>query len=320
MKWSTQKINEIHKYLVDNSTLNISSIMRELRINSILDDSEVGEFPYHTEGEFIKVPFIKKPFIQFDYTTEELEFIAELKSDATLLSQFIQISDRNGGTVDFNLYTGQQNFVKKYTINKFNVVKHSRQVGMSHLMTLIVLHYITTNHDKSVVWICENYKGDFDRFMSFLSCLPFYISPGVVDLNDKQKIKKILFDNGCQIIFTKSVTNNIGDFVVIDNAGFIELNKTLTLLLPRLSMMVGTQCFIVSSSNKKSYFEQIFQADNNWNKITMNWDIVPDRDSKWVLETTHQIGGYQRFLEEYDVEDNTSKLRDLTIDLLNDSK
>lgn len=319
MKWSTQKINELHKYLVDNSTLNVSSIVRDLKINSILNDSEAVEFPYHTEGEFIKVPFMKKGYIQIDYTSEEIKSLLEIKSDALILSKFIQISDRNG-IIDFNLYDKQKEFVQSYTKSKFNIVKHSRQVGMSHLMTLIVLHYITIKTDKNVVWICENYKNDFDRFMNFLYCLPFYISPGVIDVKDNVNIKKIIFDNGCNIVFTKSITNNTGDFVVIDNAGFIELNKTLTLLLPRLSATLNTQCFIISSPNKNSYFEKVFNDSNNWNKVTMNWDVVPNRDAKWVLETTHQIGGYQKFLEEYDVESNTSKLRDLTIALLTDPK
>lgn len=323
MKWSTKKINELHKYLVDNSTFNVSSIIRDLKINSILNDSEAVEFPYHTEGEFIKVPFMKKGYTQIDYTSEEIRSLLEIKSDASILSKFIQITDRNGGIIDFNLYDKQKEFVQSYTKSKFNIVKHSRQVGMSHLMTLIVLHYITTKTDKNVIWICENYKNDFDRFMRFLSCLPFYISPGIVDINDNANIKKIIFDNGCGIVFTESITNNTGDFVVIDNAGFIELNKTLTLLLPRLSATLTTQCFLVSSlssSSKNSYFEQLFQLDNNWNKITMNWNVVPDRDAKWVLETTYQLGDYQKFLEEYDVESNTSELRDLTIDLLTDPK
>lgn len=316
MKWSTQKINELHKYLVDNSTLNVSSIIRDLKINSILNDSEAVKFPYHTEGEFIKVPFMKKGYIQIDYTSEEVRSLLEIKSDATILSKFIQISDRNGGIIDFNLYDKQKEFVQKYSKNRFNLVKHSRRVGMSYLMTLIVLHYITTKKEKSIIWMCENYKHDFDRFMDFLSHLPFYVSPGIISIKDSVNIKEVLFDTGCCISFTKSLGNKTGDFVVIDNAAYIDLNKTLTLLIPRLSDVNDTQCFIISSPNKNSYFEKVFNDSNNWNKVTMNWDVVPNRDVKWVLETTHQIGGYQKFLEEYDVESNTSKLRDLTISLL----
>jgi hypothetical protein len=313
MKWSSDKISDLKKSF--EGSLNINQIMRDFRISSIVNDTDVPKFPFQTDGNFVK-NFLRTNGIEFEFTNEELLNLHRLKYDPLYLSTFIKIVN-GSGWVNFDLYPNQIDFVSKYPTNKFNLIKHSRQVGMTHMLSLITLHYSIIKSDKNILWISNNWKEDYDRFMRFLSQLPFYILPGI-SIHEKSNSKSIDFENGNRIKFSESISNTSTDLLIVDNAGYTDLHKILTMVIHRLSSVSDTQCFISSSpASDRSHFERLYSDKSNyWNKTIINWDTIPERDSKWVTETSHLLGGFQNFLNEYHVDDSPVSLRDLKIDLL----
>lgn len=295
--------------------------MRDIRIQTIIDDHvHPPQFPYISTREgFVKIPFLRKPGIEFDHTEEEIKNIIQLKNDPSYLSTFLNIWSKSG-SVNFNLYPAQKEFIDNYQTSKFNLIKQSRQVGISSMLSLIMLHYSLTRSSKDIFYISPStsWKEDFNRFISFLNQVPFYMSVGV-SITEKQNLKSIDFENGSRITFTDTLTKSFSsvDFLIVDQAAFLDLGKILTIVTPRLMSTNDTQCFISSSPKSGSNFNTIFKSGGMWNKIILNWDIVPERDSNWVTETSYLLGGFQNFLDEYHVDDSIDKIRDLKIDLLN---
>lgn len=215
------------------------------------------------------------------------------------------------------VYDGPLNLVSKEVVIYEDVEKGIRKTRTDFLLPKEIIdlskgNELVSGNDKSVVFVCNSYKHSQDRFFDFLSQLPFYMSPGI-----KIKPHKIEFDNGCKITFCRDLKNHRSgiDFLIIDHAGFMDLKSVLGDVIPYLSSKQHTQCFIASTPNKNSEFNKLFET-SKWNKIILNWDIVPDRDSYWVQQMTNLLGGFQFFLNEYHVDDSVSSTRDLIIDSL----
>lgn len=304
MKWSSKHIEKLLNDIEQGGSQNIRDIIRNFRIEAILNDSiTVGDVPFETEGDFITFPLIKKFNVDFDYTKDEIQSILEIKKDASRFTDQMLILDQNGFS-KYQLYQYQQELVSNYKSKRFNCIKHSRQVGVTFTLTLIMFHYAMFNEGESVYWISNNFQHDRVRLLSFYHSLPFYLKPAIkIDTHSKNKIE-ILFENGTTITFCKDIprTNSI-DFIVIDGAGYRHINHVINQLVPLMSSRMDSYCFVCSNPVRGSEFDQIFDSHSSiWNKIKINWDVVPGRDSNWVLETSHQIGGYHKFLEEYELD------------------
>jgi hypothetical protein len=83
MKWSSDKISDLKKSF--EGSLNINQIMRDFRISSIVNDTDVPKFPFQTDGNFVK-NFLRTNGIEFEFTNEELLNLHRLKYDPLYLS------------------------------------------------------------------------------------------------------------------------------------------------------------------------------------------------------------------------------------------
>ena len=304
MRWSSKHIEKLLNDIEQGGSQNIRDIIRNFRIEAILNDSiTIGDVPFETEGDFISFPLIKKFNVNFDYTEEEIKSFLEIKKDPTKLIDYMSILDQNGYS-KYQLYLYQQELISNYSKKRFNLIKHSRQVGATFTLTLIMLHYVMFNEGESVYWVSANFQHDKTRLLSFYHSLPFYLKPAIkIDTHSKNKIE-ILFENGTTITFCKDIprTNSV-DFIVIDGAGYRHINHVINQLIPLMSSRMDSYCFFCSNPVRGSEFDQIFDSHSSiWNKVKINWDVVPERDSNWVLKTSNQIGGYHKFIEEYELD------------------
>ena len=272
MIWNTKLINEILENFEEDKS--VKPILRDIHINHILsDDNEKIDFPFLIDP-LINTLSIRSPHILFDYTKEEKRNISEMHHDATKIFKYARLKNMGVGYQGVNAfndwlpYSFQLEWVNDYQKHKYNIFKTSRQIGSSQLGALCVLHYILSNHDKSVQFIgstnlsCEDAAK---RFYWLYEGLPFYMKVGVKEIRPKfftgsKKKISIKFDNGSEILFNSAEKFNIGrsiDFLIMED---VKDTKILNNILPYLST-VGS-FLIYGIPNDDKVFQQIISHSN----------------------------------------------------------
>ncbi len=269
------------------------SMEREEKISEVLNEFEFPkEKPYYRN-----ITGLRAPNIKYYYTKKEKLLIKDIKNDP---KSMISIID------EFILRDYQQEIIDNLQKNRFNIFNTSRQIGMSSTIILHLLHYLTTNDDKTAIIILPNQisiKEFYDKFFDFYLSLPYYMRRGVKSL---EKNKNIVFDNGSRVFFSTTSDRAIGlsiDYLVLtDFAYHTDRNakKILSTLLP-VSIARNGRVSIYSSPNKSDdEFAKLYLSNNVFSKHEYPWDVISGRDEDWVKDMVNSIGGLESFIKEFE--------------------
>lgn len=308
MTWSTEKINEIIHDL--NNGSNIKQIIRDININHLLsDESNDIKFPFLI-SEKDGSPILKTPFLYFEYTDEEKQTLFEIKSDPCSLLKFF----------DLKFYDYQNVWLRYYHTKKFNLFVKSRQIGATTLSLISAIHYILTNIDKQIVFICRNSDDAIDKISLFLNLyeknIPFYMKKGVTKINQFY----FEFENGCRILFApenKSLIGSSIDFLIIEDIYLMNEN-TMPVNIPLCKDRILISTLL--SKDDSSWVNQIVnnQTSHNFNVKKFDWTCMTDRDANWVRQEMIHLGSIGEFVNEYCcgiiTPETQSFIRDIKID------
>lgn len=266
MLWSTSSINKLASEI--NSGRDLKSIIREITIDNLFTkDSTSPVFPFFlTKNGSVLNTLIRGSNIVFNYTEDEIKKLMCYKENPiSLLNDIYEDTD----TVSKGLLNTYIDIIRS---NRFNMILSlnpiSAPINIDSIIPLVFmsLHYVCFNVEKTVLVYSDNRSSSKSTLLKYmLEHIPFFASPGIVDIIYSKFYMKVKFDNGCRIIVTNKP--NIGityDYIIFDNT--IQSQKIDDMIISS-SYRAGSQIHILTTD------KNFFNSKKNSNFIMT--DLTP---------------------------------------------
>lgn len=304
---STQHQSQFYKgvydpRVIDNTTSNTlwTSESIELATKGLADGYKLKENPFIANAKDVK---LRRANLPFKYSDDEM-FIFEhsIVDKIWFCDNFGVLKDGDKGWARINLRDYQKNLLKRYKENRWNIILFPRQSGKTTTTVLEIVHTILSSADKDIVVIAQTdtVVGEiFTKIKQSLGGLPFFLQPGIVQLNSTDYV--MVFDNGCRlkcgIAKESSVQGFSLDFLYVDEMAFIANNvvdKFWGNIYPTLVNNPNSRCIITSTPNGRNKFHTIWcdslTKKNSFIPYRIYWYDVPGRDDKFKELTIANMG------------------------------
>lgn len=247
----------------------------------------------------------------YQYTADELrEFLRCSQDPVYFIKNYVKIIQVDKGLVPFELWDFQEDMVRNFMGNRFNIAMCSRQIGKSTTVIAYFLHYILFNVNVSVC-ISANKQNTAVELLNRLKLayehLPKFLQQGVVRWARMQ----IELENGSRVFAaatsSSAVRGGSYNILLLDEFAFVPeniANEFYASTFPTITSGKDTKIIMVSTPNGMNLFHKFWsdaQAGyNDFKPIFVHWSQVPGRDEKWKDETIRNIGGPEKFAQEYE--------------------
>ena len=211
-------------------------------------------------------PNLRKGNIVFNYTDEEIREIKKCAKDIVYFANTYCTVMTDEGLQTINLRPYQEEMLRQFQAERFNVCLASRQVGKTICSSIFIAWYSVFNFDKNSL-ILSN-KGAttreiIDKGKTILEHLPFFIKPGTL----KWDVFNSKFDNGCRIIGQTTTKKAAIGFTIhllfMDEFAHIPANFVDTFyenVYPTVSASINSKVIITSTPNGFNKFYDIYTA------------------------------------------------------------
>ena len=200
----------------------------------------------------------------------------------------------------------QTTLLESLRTNKFSLIKHSRQMGVSTVLVEFIVETLLEQNNTN--------NNTIILFTEKLASAKHLLNKIRLDgrISDLKKIKDTVsilqLENG-NLIKIASTLDGLralnSTHVIIDNACFINrLDDIISCIIPVLSSQFNSK-LIIASSNKKgsSFFNNLFNDnENNFIKNKLHWSIDEENIKKY--EEYKLIVDSETFKIEMDLEDS----------------
>ena len=254
-------------------------------------------------------PNLRKGNIVFNYTDEEIREIKKCAKDIVYFANTYCTVMTDEGLQTINLRPYQEEMLRQFQAERFNVCLASRQVGKTICSSIFIAWYSVFNFDKNSL-ILSN-KGAttreiIDKGKTILEHLPFFIKPGTL----KWDVFNSKFDNGCRIIGQTTTKKAAIGFTIhllfMDEFAHIPANFVDTFyenVYPTVSASLNSKVIITSTPNGFNKFYDIYTAaDKGLSEYTpfrVDWWDVPGRDDAWMRQEVANLGSDEAFNRQY---------------------
>lgn len=272
--------------------------------NGMIDIKTIKNSPFKDND-----PAWKKANLVFEYTPEELEEIKRCKADPVYFAnKYAQVMQETG-IEQIVLRDYQEEIIKAFKDNRFNILMASRQIGKTVMSGVFIAWYLVFHTDKNVLAvanIASTTKEVLDKIRSVIENLPFFLKPGCVSNN----VMSMKFDNGCRLI-GRTTTKNTGigftiHVLYIDEFAHINpsyLDFFYRAIYPTISASSNSKVIITSTPNGMNRFYEIYmdalEGKNAYVPLRVDWWQVPGRDEEWKKMTIANLGSEEDFNQEY---------------------
>jgi hypothetical protein len=245
------------------------------------------------------------------YTAQEVqEFVKCAQDPVYFIKHYMKIIQVDKGLVPFEMWDFQEDMVRCYHENRFSITMCSRQVGKSTTVIGYFLHYILFNVNVRVCISANKQKTAVDllgRLKLAYENLPKFLQQGV----SRWARMEIELANGstCFAAATSSSAVRGGSYnvLLLDEFAFVPeniANEFYASTFPTITSGKTTKLIIVSTPNGMNLFHK-FWSDakakrNDFHPLFVHWSQVPGRDEQWKEETARNIGGPEKFAQEYE--------------------
>jgi hypothetical protein len=254
-------------------------------------------------------PNLRKGNIVFNYTDEEIREIKKCAKDIVYFANTYCTVMTDYGLQTINLRPYQEDMLKQFQAERFNVCLASRQVGKTICSSIFIAWYSVFNFDKNSL-ILSN-KGAttreiIDKGKTILEHLPFFIKPGTL----KWDVFNSKFDNGCRIIGQTTTKKAAIGFTIhllfMDEFAHIPANFVDTFyenVYPTVSASINSKVIITSTPNGFNKFYDIYTAADRglseYVPFRVDWWDVPGRDDTWMRQEVANLGSEEAFNRQY---------------------
>ena len=217
--------------------------------------------------------------------------------------------------VPFRLWPAQVEVLKAYRDHKFNIVLKARQLGFSWLSLCYAAWVLIRTPGAQVIALSrteEEAKELVRRMGVILGHMPELLrsKPWVggvyhvktleatVELCDKVSVFKA-FPSAAQA--ARSFTGNL---LLLDEWAFQAFaHEIWQATFPVINRPTGGQVIGLSTIKVNTLFTEIWEGDNDFNKIFVPWTADPRRTPEWYQKTARQLGEAVRWEYPLTVED-----------------
>ena len=254
-------------------------------------------------------PNLRKGNIVFNYTDEEIREIKRCAKDIVYFANTYCTVMTDEGLQTINLRPYQEEMLRQFQAERFNICLASRQVGKTICSSIFIAWYSVFNFDKNSL-ILSN-KGAttreiIDKGKTILEHLPFFIKPGTL----KWDVFNSKFDNGCRIIGQTTTKKAAIGFTIhllfMDEFAHIPANFVNTFyenVYPTVSASVNSKVIITSTPNGFNKFYDIYTAADKglseYVPFRVDWWDVPGRDDTWMRQEVANLGSDEAFNRQY---------------------
>lgn len=241
-----------------------------------------------------------------------LEYAKCSQDPVYFFKKYGYISHPQRGRILFNLYPFQEDVLRDFRDNRYNIINKSRQLGISTLAAAFSLWMMLFNKDKTILCVAtkqETAKGMVEKVQFMYNNLPSWLKGNQKPLSDNKLSLKLA--NGSQIIATSAASDAGRSYAVslllIDEAAFIEgIDKIYTSIKPTIA--TGGSIIALSSPNGiGNWFHQTYTSallgksddGNKFKAIELKWNVHPERDIEWYEREKANMSP-RDFAQEYD--------------------
>lgn len=232
------------------------------------------------------------------------------------IRKYCYIQEPIRGRILFDLFTYQEQAIRDFESNKYNIILKGRQIGISTATACYSLWLMLFHKDKNVLVIAtkqETAKTLITKVRFAFDHLPVWLQVPFTE-NNKLSLK---FKNGSQIL-ASSAAGDAGrslalSLLILDEAAFIKNAEEIWVAsLPTLS--TGGRAVLISTPNgvgnffHKTYSKAISgkkekKGDDEFtfNPIKLDWRVHPNRDQAW-RDRMGAIQGEREARQEFDAE------------------
>ena len=285
-------------------------------------------------------PNLKKANTRTEFSAKQVQEFIKCKKDPIYFARnYIKIVSLDEGLVHFKMWDFQEELIKNFHENRFNICKMPRQTGKSTTCVAYLLHYIVFN-DSVNVGILANKAATarelLGRLQTAYENLPKWVQQGILSWNKGS----MELENGSKILAASTSASAVrgmsfniiflDEFAFVPNhiaeAFFSSVYPTITSGKSTKVIMVSTPC---GMNHFYRYWHDAQRGKNEYIATEVHWSEVPGRDDAWKEQTIKNTSEQQfkvefecEFLGSVDTLISVTKLRNLVFEdpLINNHK
>jgi len=265
-----------------------------------------------SDNIYLGNPNLKKANTQIQFTEEQIIEFLRCKEDPVYFAKnYIKIVSLDHGLVPFEMYPFQENLVKNFHENRFNICKMPRQTGKSTTVVSYLLHYAVFNDNVNIAILANKASTARDllgRLQLAYENLPKWMQQGIISWNKGS----LELENGSKISSNSTSSSAVrgGSYNVIflDEFAFIPnhiADDFFASVYPTISSGQSTKVIIVSTPRGMNHFYRMWHdAERDRNEYVpteVHWSEVPGRDQAWKEQTISNTSE-QQFRVEFECE------------------
>ena len=132
-------------------------------------------------------PLLKKANVKQDFTKEQIAEYVKCAADPVYFTKnYVQIVSLDEGLVPFKMWDFQEELIRKFHKDRFNIAKLPRQTGKSTTVVSYLLHYALFNDSVNIGILANKASTARDllgRLQTAYENLPKWIQQGVISWN-----------------------------------------------------------------------------------------------------------------------------------------
>ena len=266
-----------------------------------------------TQAEiYLGNPNLKRANVPINFTEEQIQEYLKCKADPVYFAKnYIQIVSLDEGLVPFNLYDFQEEMVRCFHANRFNIAKLPRQTGKSTTVVAYLMHYAIFN-DNVNIGILANKAPTARELLGRLQLayenLPTWLQQGIIAWNKGS----MELENGSKILASSTSASAVRgmsfNIIFLDEFAFIPnhiAEQFFASVYPTISSGKSTKVIIISTPNGMNMFYKLWHdaelGRNEYTTTEVHWSQVPGRDEKWKEQTIANTSERQ-FTQEFECE------------------
>lgn len=253
-------------------------------------------------------PGLKKANSVSEYTREQIIELQRCARDPIyFIRNYVKIKHPKRGKVPFALYDYQEELVRMYQGNRFNIILSARQTGKTETSCAFLLWYAIFQSEKTVL-IASNKSTNAMELIGKIKFayeeLPHWLKPGI-DADNWNK-HHLGFDNKSRIVST-TTSKDSGrglaiSLIYCDELAFVKPHvqeEFWDSILPTIS--TGGAMIITSTPNGDSNLfarmwftaigKEVHERDDEaFIPLHVKWDQPPGRDAKFRRMMIDKLG------------------------------
>ena len=249
-----------------------------------------------SEEHYLGNPLLKKANTPIEFTQEQIEEFARCFDDPVYFARkYIQIVTLDHGLQPFDLYPFQENMIKNFHDNRFNICKLPRQSGKSTTVVAYLLHYAIFNDNANIAILANKASTARDllnRLQTGYENLPKWLQQGVLSWNKGS----LELENKSKITAASTSASSIRggtyNIIFLDEFAFVPntvADNFFSSVYPVITSGQSSKVIVVSTPYGMNHFYKLWddaqKERNEYVPIEVHWTDVPGRDEEFKRTT-----------------------------------